>query len=267
MADSLRKKIDLNAPAFGAGSQTLESLKDTTPTDTSVEETPQEVKEEVSEDVESVEENKVPYSRFKKFHDEARQARAEAEEWRQRAEELEYKRTARREVEYTGDMPSDWRELYGDSEASQKAWQIQQRREEGIEQRAYEAGQRGAQELEEKQQERIESNVAVIDDSFEDLSSYLGRDLTAKEQSAVLDIVDDYTAKDAKGNYQGAIMPFDKAWEIYELKQNSGKSAQRNDRNAVAALSGTSTQGNTDVTAEQNKNWNPLARGSWRSRL
>jgi len=259
-----KTKIDLNAPAFGAGSQNLNDLKETP---TSVEEQPVIKVPEQEEQVESEDETKVPYSRFKKFHDEAKQARAEANEWRAKAEQLESRRPAYKEVEESDDMPSYWKELYGDSDASQKAWQIQQRHEEEIERRAYEAGQRGARELESIQREQIDFNVATIDDNFEDLSAYVGRNLTAKEQSAILDIVDDYTAKDNNGNYQGAIMPFDKAWEIYELKQGSAKSSQRKDRDSVAALSGTSSQGETEVQAEQAKNFNPLARGSWRNRL
>jgi hypothetical protein len=261
-----KTKIDLNAPAFGAGAQKLEDLiNDAHAQEASVEVKPVVESHEEGNDT-SDEETKVPYSRFKKFHDEARQARQEAEEWRAKAEALE-SRPVRREIEESLDMPSYWRELYGDSEASQKAWSIQQRREEEIEQRAYEAGQRGARELEIEQRERIESNVNAIDDNFEDLSEFIGRDLTAKEQSAILDIVDDYTAKDRDGNYQGAIMPFDKAWEIYELKQGSVKSSQRKDRDVVASLSGTSSQGDTSGNEEQNKSWNPLARGTWRSRL
>lgn len=260
-----KTKIDLNAPAFGAGAQKLEELINDAHAQSSVEETPI-VKEAVSEQESSDEETKVPYSRFKKFHDEARQARAEAEEWRRKAEDLE-QRPSRREVPESDDMPSSWRKLYGDSEASQEAWSIQKQREEDIERRAYEAGQRGARELEYQQQERINENVATIDDNFEDLSAFVGRNLTAKEQSAILDIVDDYTAKDSEGNYQGAIMPFDKAWEIYELKQGSQNYAQRKDRDSVASLSSTSTQGDTSVNEEQAKNWNPLARGTWRSRL
>lgn len=261
----LREKIDLNAPAFGAGAQTLEDLNK--PVEASVEETPVIKEEEVEEVVESVEENKVPYSRFKKYHDEAKLAREEAEEWRRKAEELEQSNYARPEVNESIDMPDYWVDLYGDSDASQKAWKIQQRREQEIEQRAYEAGQRGAQELATQQQYRLDSNVAMIDESFDFLSETIGRDLTAKEQSAILDIVDDYTAKDADGNYQGAIMPFDKAWEIYELKQNSSKVSQRKDRDQVASLTA-STQGNADVSKEEkDKNWNPLARGSWRNRL
>lgn len=261
-----KSNIDLNAPAFGAGAQKLEDLVNDAHKQTAEAVEPIIQSEGEDESEPSEEETKVPYSRFKKFHDEAKQAREDANYWRQQAEEIEQSR-APRYTEESSNMPSEWREMYGDSEASQKAWKLQERREQEIMNKAYEAGQRGAEELEIKQQQRIENNVATIDDSFESLSDFVGRDLTAKEQSAILDIVDDFTPKDNYGRYAGPLIPFEKAWEMYELKQNSGKTAQRKDRDSVAALSGTSSQGDTDVTAEQNKNFNPLARGTWKSRL
>jgi hypothetical protein len=260
----LSEKIDLNAPAFGQGAQGLDILTKE-PEDHSFEENVEHKEDE--ENIDSVEENKVPYSRFKNIHNRAIEAEAEAEKWRQRAEEFEKSRNSNSESNNQSEMPSYWKELYGDSEVSQKAWEIQQKREDEIERRAYEAGQRGARELESSQREVINTNVAKIDESFEDLSAFIGRDLTSKEQSQILDIVDDYTAKDDNGNYQGAIMPFDKAWKILELQKNSSKSSQRSDRDSVASLSGVTSQGNTDIQVEKDKNWNPLARGSWRSRL
>lgn len=263
-----KTNVDLNAPAFGKGAQTLSDLtKDASVEEKEVKESEdntQNVKEEETET--SEEETQVPYSRFKKFHDQAKENKRIADEYRAEIEALK-SNSSRTNEDEEDEMPSYWKELYGDSDASLKAWKIQQRREEEIERRAYEAGQRGAQELERIQRERIESNVATIDDNFDELSSLIGRDLTAKEQSEILDIVDDYTAKDSYGNYAGEVMPFDKAWEIYELKHNSAKSSQRKDRDSVASLSGTSTQGDTSVQAEQDKNWNPLARRSWAKRL
>jgi hypothetical protein len=249
--------IDLNRPAFGKGAQTLEELKATITPDTAV--AASEVKEEVEQESEetSVEENKVSYSRFKNVNAARREAEAEAERWRQKAEELESSRS--REVDERSDeMPSYWTKLYGDSEASKEAWKIQQRREELIEQRAYEAGQRGAQELRRLENDRINENVSVIDESFEELSAFIGRDLTEKEQSAILDIVDDYTAKDDEGNYLGAVMPFEKAWEVYEMKNASSTSKTRQSRDNVASLTGTNTQGDTSVNTEKDKNFNPL---------
>lgn len=261
---SMKEKIDLNAPAFGAGAQTLDVLSDTP---ASVEEQPVIEAEPEEETVDSVEENKVPYSRFKNIHNRALEAEAEAERWRQKAEEFEQTTSNRAAVDDTSEMPSYWRELYGDSEASQRAWTVQERREQAIEQRAYEAGQRGAMELEQRQQQQVDSNVAAIDSNFDLLSDYVGRDLTENEQDAILNIVDDFTPKDEYGRYAGPLIPFEKAWEMYELKQTSAKVSQRKDRDSVASLSAAQTQGNTEVQEDANKNWNPLARGTWRNRL
>lgn len=267
-------KVDLNAPAFGPGSQTLEDLMAArTPDEPSVEvppqvvEVPPVVEQKEEEPVTSVEENKVSYSRFKTIHTRALEAEREAEKWRARAEEIEQSRFTRREEEVEGEMPSYWKELYGDSESSEKAWKIQLRREQEIEQRAYDAGQRGALELRQVEAARVNQNLATIDDHFEDLSALVGRDLTEKEQSAILDIVDDYTAKDEDGSYIGAIMPFEKAWEVYELKKGSTKAPQRQARDAVATIAATTTQGEPSLKAEQDKNWNPLDWNAWKKRV
>lgn len=261
-----KTKIDLTKPAFGSEAQTLSSLTEE-PKETSVEEPKQNSEiEATEEETESSVENKVPYSRFKNIHNRALEAEAEAEKWRLRAEEIEQSRTTRYDADEPEQMPSDWKELYGDSEASQKAWAVQQRREAAIERRAYEAGQRGAEELEVRQAERINTNIASIDENFEDLSAYVGRNLTAKEQSAVLDIVDDFTPKDETGRYAGPLISFDKAWELYELKQGSANAAKRQSRDNVASLTGTSSQGSTEVKADDEA-WNPLERGTWKKRL
>ena len=67
--------------------------------------------------------------------------------------------------------------------------------------------------------QRIEGNVAIIDEQFLELQNMLGRELTEDEQSEVLDIVDQYTPKDKDGNYLCSLLPFDYAWEIYETKK------------------------------------------------
>lgn len=266
-----KTKIDLSKPAFGSGAQTLKDVEETETKDTSVEDTKQDIKVEPAKEEEadtSVEENKVSYSRFKTIHQRALDAEREAERWRTKAEEIEQSRTSRRDTEESNtDMPVSWVKLYGDSEASQEAWKIQQQRETEIERRAYEAGQRGAQELKQIENARVNENLSMIDENFEDLSALVGRNLTEKEQSSVLDIVDNYTPKDDEGNYLGAIMTFDKAWEIYELKQNTGKTVQRKSRDAVASLSGTNTQGDTNVEAEKDKNFNPLDWKAWKKRI
>ena len=249
------KDVDLNAPAFGAGAQKVESLGET------VVEPVAEPKEEEKEVVVPEEESKVPYSRFKKFHDRALEAEALAEEWRQKAETFKPK-----EEPTTDSIPGYWIKLYGDSDASKEAWVVQKQENE----RAKEEMRREALEavrnerLQETQQ--TEQNVEALDSNFEELSALVGRDLTDKEQSAVLDIVDDYTPKDKDGNFAGSLLSFDKAWGIYEMQQQVSKAPKAQARDTVAALTGAKTQGEAAIT-EQDKNFNPLDWNAWRKRI
>ena len=248
--------INLQAPAFGPGSQKIEPKE--APVEASEEAKP---KEEVQAES-SVEEGKVPYSRFKKFHDEALEARKEAEYWRERAE---YREPAEQKTEL--DVPDYWQKLYGDSPEAQQAWKIQSEQNEALIGKARQEAIEAVKNERYQEVERIESNVEILDNNFETLSEYVGRDLTEKEQSAILDIVDEFTPKDRDGNYAGDIIPFDKAWEIYELKQERDNSPKKASKNNVASLSGSSSQGNPDQKAEQDKTWNPLDWGAYRRRL
>lgn len=248
-----RDKIDLNAPAFGAGAQKIEE-----PTEETVVQSVVEPKEIIEP---SEEESKVPYSRFKKFHDEALQYKREAEEWKAKAE------TYKQPIEVSTELPEFWKELYGDSDASQKAWKIQNQQNESIKAEARKEALEAVRNERYEEAKRTDQNVETIDNHFEDLSAFVGRDLTEKEQSAILDIVDDYTPKDRDGNYASELLPFDKAWEIYELKNQSVKSAKTQSRNNVASLTGSQSQGDPGAIAEQNKNWNPLDWDAWKRRL
>jgi len=258
-------KIDMNAPAFGAGSQSLQDLMDTRTPETSVEEQEAPITTEEVAEVESVEETKVPYSRFKKYHDSAKQAQQEAEYWRAKAEELEQTRSYETKSQ-SNSIPDYWIELYGDSEASQRAWEVQSRANAELRDQLMNEARESARNERYEEQQRIEINLSTIDENFEELSDVLGRQVTEKEQSAVLDIVDEYTPKDSDGNYLGVTLPFHKAWEIYELKKGSANAPQRKERDSVAALSSTNTQGETNFT-EKDKNFNPLDWHAWKKRL
>ncbi len=244
-----KDKIDFNAPAFGPDAQKVE-------TEPSVEE--QEIKDtKVEEKVE--EESKVPYSRFKKFHDEALQLRREAEEWRTKADKPEPK------IDLQDEAYKLWIENFGDTEASKKAWANQLKITQTLEDRALERARSSAIEAvkEERQAEvaRVNQNLESIDSSFENLDAFVGHDLSEAEQSAILDIVDDYTPKDEDGNYSG---PLEKAWEIYNLKQESSKFAKRTSRNAVASLAQPS-QG--EPNADKNKDFDPRDWNAYQKRL
>jgi hypothetical protein len=68
------------------------------------------------------------------------------------------------------------------------------------------------------EKKRTEENIDIINERFRDLSAVLGKELTGDEESAILDIVDEYTPKDKDGNYLYPLLPFDYAWKIYRIK-------------------------------------------------
>ena len=68
-------------------------------------------------------------------------------------------------------------------------------------------------------EEREAQNIAIIDERLDELAEMLGRQLTDEEQSAILDIVDEHTPTGKDGMYLYPLLPFDYAWQIYQLKQ------------------------------------------------
>ena len=71
--------------------------------------------------------------------------------------------------------------------------------------------------------QRIEYNIKIIDARFYELADTLGRPLTENEQADILDIVDEYTPKGDDGMYLYPPIPFDYAWQIYEIKNSVGE--------------------------------------------
>lgn len=259
-------KIDLNAPAFGQGAQKV------APADAEEAKVEAPVGEVIVPAVKPTvegapvieEESKVPYSRFKKFHDRALEAEREAAEWRQKAESHTQVESADTGA---GEMPNSWVKLYGDSEASKEAWQIQQNLNATMLADARREALEAVRNERYEETAKVEANVERLDESFEDLSAFIGRSITEAEQSALLDIVDEFTPKDRYGDYAGEILPFNKAWEIYELKTKATKAPTIQARNEVANLTGNKTQGENLNKEEQNKNWNPLDWNAYKSRI
>lgn len=272
-------KVDLNAPAFGDGSQKAdleaqESPKEevSEPVQASEEKPTEEAeKEKVEEEPESEEDGKVPYSRFKKFHSRAtemerlaREKELEAASWRAKAEALEQFAPKTQEVE----VPNYWKELYGESEEAKKAWAIQKKAFDELKEEATEKAIEALKTVREQEESQVEGNLEKIDENLESLSEFIGRDLTEKEESAILDIVDEFTPKDDDGNYLGEVIPFDKAWEIYQLKETAKNAPKKQSRDAVANLSGSQTHGEPSLDkAEKDKNWNPLNWNAYKDRL
>lgn len=256
---------DLNKPAFGPNADIISTtdLGDTTPADA------KEVNgssDDAADDGE--EEGRVKYSRFKKFHNRAIEAEKEAAYWREKAETRTSSESTSVDGSAFGLSYQEFTELYGDSEAAQKAWKIQQTAQE----RLFSDLKRQAQEVAETQQERasqaVQENVDDLDDRLDTLVDTIGRDLTDKEQMAILDIVDDYTPKDRNGNYMGPLLSFEKAYKIYELEGKASSAPKKASRDAVANLTGSHGSGETTTERqERDKNFNPLDWNAWRNRI
>lgn len=216
---------------------------------------------------------RVKYSRFEKYVRQSQEAEARAEAAEARLAALERERRPSVQTDYGAEQPpSWWLENYGDTPQARKAWQNQYQHEQELQSRLIEqAEERAITRIREEQQNessRLESNIGVIDENLESLSDMVGRDLTEGEQSEVLDIVDEFTPKDRSGNYLGAILPFDKAWEVYEMRHQNQNAKRRDSRDQVASLNGASTNGQpTSSQAEADKNFVPGRWSSWRDKL
>jgi hypothetical protein len=222
---------------------------------------PVEVEEPSSSAEEAVvEESRVPYSRFKTAHERRLEAEEEARIANERYQELLNRQSrSSSPIQDSGDDWDRWVAMHGDSEASKRAYDFDQQRlrkiEELAEQRALEAIDR----REEYQTRAISSNIEKLDEDVEFLEDQIGRRLTPKEEETILDIRDEYTAKDRNGNYAGELLPIEKAWEILEL---TSKRSNRS-RDEVTSLTNSSTQGESlEERRERDTNWRP---GNWTS--
>lgn len=257
--------FDPNAPAFGEGSQKPEDLQS--------ENAKPEFKPEGNsgeKETENSEESKVPYSRFKKFHDQAKQWEAEAERYRAEAEEWRTKASSSEPKIVNDNSPfswEDWKEMYGENDLSKKLFQKQLKFSETVFEQARREALEAVRAENRFEQSRVSENLETIDSSLELLDEYAGRSLTEAEQSAILDIVDDYSPKGSDGNYLSTI-PFEKAYDIYELQQQASKAPKVQSRNKIASLLNSKSQGTpSNDEAERNKNFDPRDWGAALRRL
>lgn len=251
-------EYDPNAPAFGSKVQKIEEAK---------EEVIEEGTATPAANAGETETGRVPYSRFEKVHKEALEAREEARiarEEAQRARE-EFESFSRNSRESDNQIPDYWKELFGDSDASKKAFQAEQKRIAEFEIRAEERAIRAYENRMELDSNRISSNLDSLEERIESFSDTLGRDLTEEEQSDLLDIVDEFTPKKKDGSYDGNLISFDKAWQIRELQTEKENLSKSRSRNAATSASGTSSQGVASGVSDEA--WNPRAWGSWKSRI
>lgn len=267
--------INLDAPAF-----TSTEVKEPITAEASQAESEQSEREQTPPPVDGgvpaipeTEEQKVPYSRMKSVIDRARDAERRAEE----AEEaLAQSRSARQNIApehddtvhpYNGSLPVWWVKMYGDNDVAREAYSYELVRQEQIRDEAKREAIEAVRAERSQESQILAENERTIDERLEDLSMGMGRDLTEKEELALLDIVDEYTPKDADGNYSGDLLPMDKAWEIHTLRQSQGSKRTQKSRQVPTELTSERTDGEPNNSETDNKNWNPLNWNGYRSRI
>lgn len=198
---------------------------------------------------------RVKYSRFKNVNQRRIEAEKEAEYWRTEAQ-----RRQEAQPEQQSDIPSSWKRLYGDSPDSIEAWKTQQQMFEDFKRDAIEEARNAVRSERQEESARVEENLEVLDEGMEGLEDFVGRRITTAEESALLDIVDEYTPKDRDGNYAGDIISLEKAWNILELQKQSQKAPSRESRNSIASLTNNQTYGQSN-DSDKNKDF----RADWGS--
>jgi len=211
--------------------------------------------------VEPEETGRIPYSRFEKVNE----AKIRAEERLAVLEEQLAKKNSNDSdsTEITPD--DDWIELWGDNEDSRRAYLVDQRRKE---KERIETTNRILEEIDTRQttkQKELQENLNYIDDNIAQFEETLGRKLTEAEESAILDIQDEWTPKDDKGNYIAPLLSAEKAFEVYNLRQTTATAKKSLARKRVVSITGSSTDGESESSSSAD--YDPSAWGSWRKAL
>ncbi len=223
-----------------------------------------EVEEKVSESTNEndsvADDARIPYSRFEKVNERA--IRAE-----ERLAMLEEKLNQGETSNFTNEveLPEPWVKLYGDSDASKEAYQLQLQREIELQEKLEQQIFTRMEQRQSEEESRIESNIAQIDEQIEQFENTIGRKLTATEENAILDIQDEFTQKDEKGNYTTPLLSPDKAFEIYTLRQDKAVQAKKQAKNRVLTLTGANNESEPESTSQAD--FNPNNWGNWRNKL
>lgn len=210
------------------------------------------------------EEEKVPKSRFLTMHQRAVEAEKALRAFE--AERAERPETVT-PVTDDADLKKFYTDTFGESELSDKLYKNELARLTSIEERAAERAYERLSQREQVEQEVIEQRVQNFDAAFEELATVEGKtEFSDDEQVAILDIVEQYSPKDTNGKFLGEyLLPLDKAYEIYQLQSETKTAPKKIERNAIAALQGTRSQG--APSAGSDSDWKPGQRGRWENKL
>lgn len=262
-----KEKIDLDLPVDAYDAEGNRKESESVSEEISPEVSQTEEKKEVVDKSEE-EEQRVPYSRFNKVREQKEQAEREADEARSILRQIQSERS---QPVYRESSPSSYEEdikksiieLFGNTPDAHRIADIQIKAQRVAEERA----ERRALEAVERQRTgeamALSQNERVIESRVENFTDRLGRDLTEQEQNSLLEIVDEYTPVGPDGKYAGEILSFDKAWEVYSLRQGNKTQATKRSRNAATVASSSRSSGEpTGEVSEKDKNWNPM---NWKS--
>lgn len=229
--------------------------------DEQIEQTKEEVSSSTEEDV-VADKARIPYSRFETVNE----AKIRAEERNKILEEelakLKVSKDSNEDVE---EPPKEWLILYGDSPEAREAWKIQLNISQQLEEKAAEKAYERIAAREQEEAKIFEQNLESIEDSLiEFQEKILKRDLTETEENAILDIQDEFTPKGEDGKYLAPLLSPDKAFEIYNLRQQTANKTKSIARKRVVSLTGAGTEGNV---SNSSADFNPSQWGSWRDKL
>lgn len=196
-------------------------------------------------------EQKVPYNRFKKVLDEKNETASKIQQLEERLSQFESNRQESKPEEV--EMPAEWIELYGDGEVAKRAWTVQLKRETDMQERAINLAIDRMRSQQSEEVKAIEENEQLIDSSLTELQSNLGKKFTQKQEEELLTIVDEFSPVGADGKYI-SLFPFDKAYEIYTLRQGVKTQGTVRARQTVADLSNNTSEGEADSTSAHYKN-------------
>lgn len=209
---------------------------------------------------EEVEEAKVPKSRFLTMHSRAIEAeKLLAQERAERAQQTAEPAHAAVPTE----LPNYWIEMFGDSEASVQAFEAEQARLAAIEEKAADRAFERLTSREKEEEARTQEIVQSFDKAFEELGIGQDHEFTDEEQVAILDVVEELSPKDKDGKLlREFLLPLDKAYEIYSVRNEAKSSGKRAARDSVAGLTGARSEGSASTPSAAP--WQP---GQWRNKV
>jgi hypothetical protein len=254
----LRNEVDSGA---AAQPDDEESEDEVTPAEES--QTKEEMEKEESEEdskSEEKEEARIPYSRFETVNERAIRAEQELQDLK-----AQYANQPS-QPQATGDMSPEWVELYGDSDASKRAWQLQQGMlEKSLSAIKDEAAKQAVASLQRVQSEQAQQEAKVVEDmenAFTDFGAKNKRTFSDSEQSAILDIMDDFTPKNDDGKYIISPLSYlEKAVQFHDMQVAQASLSKKEARRKAVTLTSAGSEGEPS----NNKSNDHIRAGDWDS--